>query len=333
MGVAALLMAVVGTVLLIACANIANLTLARATRRRREVAIRMALGSGRGRLIRQFLSESAIVGILGGAGGVAIALLVVRFAENFRPTTAIQLALDVSLDASVLLFVSAVTVLTVLIVGLVPALRFSRPDLVPALKEGSESAASRFRWYELRNLLVVSQVSASLVLLVGAGLFVRSLQATTSVDPGFNPAGVATASMDLGPEGYTVEEATQFFQAVTERMAGLPGVVSVSMADRLPLGFSFSRSRVSIPGYTPAEGEDMEFEYFAVGADFASTLEMRLVRGREFIPSDVADAPPVVMVNESFAQRFWPDQDALGQLVSVGRPTDAQVVGVLADAK
>jgi predicted permease len=332
-GFALLLVTVVGIVLLIACANIANLTLARASRRGRELAMKVVLGAGRGRIVRQLLAESAIVGVIGGLGGAGLAVWLVGMAETFRPFTGVSVSLALGVDETVLLFSALVTIVTVFAVGLLPALKASRPDLVPALKKGSGEGSGRFRWYEPRHLLVISQVSASLVLLVGAGLFLKSLRAAMEVDPGFTVEGVATLTMDLGPEGYSVEEAGDLFDDLEARVARLPGVEATSIVDALPMTLSAGqRTRVSIAGYEPAPGEDMEFQFHSVGPGFMAALGMEVLLGREFTDADNSrEAAPAVMVNETFAERFWPGESPLGKLVA-SRGRDMQVVGLVRDA-
>ena len=332
-GFAMLLLVVVGIVLLIACANVANLTLARASRQGREVALKVVLGAGRGRIIRQLIAESAIVGAIGGLAGAGMAVWLVRMAETFRPVTGVAVTLDLGVDSTVLLFSGLVTIVTVFAVGLLPALKASRPDLVPSLKEGSGEGAGPFHWYELRHLLVISQVSASLVLLVGAGLFLKSLRAAVEVDTGFTVEGLATLTMSLGAQGYSVEEAGDLFEDLQVRMGRLPGVEATSITDALPMTLTAGRRRgASIPGYEPAQGEDMEFQCHSVGPDFMAALEMEVVLGREFTDADNADAATVVMVSETFAEHFWPGENPLGKLVNWNGQADARVVGLVADA-
>ena len=332
-GFAALLMAVTGIVLLIACANVANLTLARASRRNRELAVRLSLGAGRARIVRQLLAESGIIGLVGGLTGAALTFAGVRFAESYRPATGVAVSLDLGVDGTVLLFSIAVTLATVVAVGLLPALRASRPDLVTDLKEGGEGAGAGRRSFNLKNLLVVMQVSASLVMLVGAGLFLKSLQSAMRLDAGFEPDGLATVALSLAREGFSTEEAALFFSELDERVAALPGVESTALADALPLTIAAGRRRgVTVPDYTPLEGEDLEYQFFSVGPGYFATMRNPLRSGREFTVEDGADGAPAVIVNEAFAQHFWPGENPLGKLVNWGGNTDAQVVGVAADA-
>lgn len=330
---ASLLIAVVGIVLLIACANVANLTLARATRRSREMAIRVSMGAGRGRIVRQLLAESLIIGLAGGIGGAALAGWVLRFAESFRPMTGMAVSLDLGLDARVFAFSAIVTVFTVMAVGLLPALRSSRPDLVPQLKENGATGSGPFRWHEMRHLLVVSQVSASLLLLVGAGLFLKSLRAAVEVDPGFAVEGLATMSLALGPEGYSANEALTLLTDLEERIEAIPGVLSTSIVDAMPMTLlAGRRSSVSVPGYEAAQGEDMEFQFHSVAPNYMRTIGTDVVLGREFTAEDHSEAQHTIMVNEALAQHFWPGEDPLGKTIVWGGGNEAQVVGVAADA-
>jgi predicted permease len=332
---AVLLLAVVGIVLLIACANVANLSLARASRRGRELAMKVVLGAGRRRIVRQLLAESAIVGAIGGLAGLALAIWLVGLAEGLALLTGVSVTLDLAVDRNVLLFSAFVTILTVFAVGLLPAFKASRPDLVSTLKRGSGERSGPSRWYEARYLLVMSQVSASVVLLVGAGLFLKSLRTAVEVDPGFRVEGVAMLTMDLMDmirEGYSPEEAVAFIDDLQARMAGLPGVEATSIADALPMtAGALQRTSVRIPGYERAEGEDMEFQYHSVGADFMAALGMEVLLGREFTDADTEDSPPVVMVNETFAARFWPGESPLGKVV-YSRGRDMEVIGLVRDA-
>ena len=332
-GFAALLMAVTGIVLLIACANVANLTLARASRRNRELAVRLWLGAGRGRIIRQLLAESGIIGAVGGLAGAGLTYAGVRFAESYRPATGITIALDLGVDGTVLLFSIAVTLVTVVAVGLLPALRASRPNLVTDLKEGGDVAGLGRRSFNLKNLLVVAQISASLVLLVGAGLFLKSLQSAMQLDAGINPDGLSTVALNLAPEGFSLEDAELFFAELNERVRALPGVESTALADALPFTLAAGRRRsVTVPNYTPLEGEDLEFQFFSVSPGYFATMQNPLRSGREFTAEDRLDGAPTVIVNEAFAQHFWPGEDPLGKLVNWNGNAEAQVVGLAANA-
>ena len=232
-----------------------------------------------------------------------------------------------------LLFSIAVTLITVVAVGLLPALRASRPNLVTDLKEGGDVAGLARRSFNLKNLLVVAQVSASLVLLVGAGLFLKSLQSAMRLDAGINPDGLSTVALNLAPEGYSLEDAELFFAELNERVAALPGVESTALADALPFTLAAGRRRgVTVPNYTPLEGEDMEFQFFSVSPGYFATMQNPLRSGREFTAEDGLDGAPTVIVNEAFAQHFWPREDPLGKLVNWNGNAEAQVVGLAANA-
>ncbi|HEX7049885.1 MAG TPA: ABC transporter permease [Longimicrobiales bacterium] len=333
LGFVGMLMGVVGLVLLIACANVANLLLARATQRRREIAIRLAVGAGRGRLVRQLLTESLVLALLGGGAGLLIALWLTDLLTGFQPPLPLPIALDVGLDGRVVSFALAVSVLTGIIFGLVPALEASRPELVPALKDESGAARVGGRRPWLRSALVVGQVAVSLVLLIGAGLFVRSLRNAAAVDLGFDPEGVLLATLMLDLEGYTPAEGRVFYTRLLERVEALPGVESAAVAEVVPLMIGNQQRRsVSIEGYEPAPGEDMEFDFNGVSAGYFELMRMPLARGRGFTAEDREGAPLVVVVNETFARRFWPGEDPIGKRLSYRRDAFAEVVGVVRDA-
>ena len=331
-GFATLLVSVFVVTLLIACANLAHLTLARASRRRREVAMKVALGASRLRIARGLLAESGLVASLGGAAGVGLAWWLLGTTLSLPPIMGLELTLDLGVDRAVLAFSALLTLLTMVAVGLLPALRASRSDPGQALKGGRATDSARFRWLELRHLLVVGQVAASLVLLVGAGLMLKSVRAAMRLDPGFAVEGVATLDMNLGREG---EESYDLFVQLVEelpaRVARLPGVEAVSLTDALPLTpAAGQRTGVSVAGYEPGPAEDMEFQVHAVGPGFMDALAIEMLRGRPITEADDAEAPGVLVVNEAFAERFWPGEDPVGKAVRWGR-REAQVVGLMRD--
>ncbi|MEE8148210.1 MAG: ABC transporter permease [Longimicrobiales bacterium] len=331
-GFMTLLMVVVGLVLLVACSNIANLLLAKASKRRRDVAVRLALGCSRGRLVRQLLTESVLLAGLGGVGGVVLAYCVTNALSAFQPPLPISVTLDLGLDGRVLAFAAALSLASGVAFGLLPALQASRSGLIPALKdEGASNEAGR-RWLSFRNLLVVGQVAVSLVLVVGAGLFLRSLQGASEIDIGFDPGNVAVMTVNLSPLGLSPEAGLAFYRDLSERLSAVGGVEAVSLARGVPLGLSSSRRGVTVEGYEPRPGEDMEFNFNVVSPGYFEMLRMPLVRGRTFSEIDREGAAPVVMVNEAFARRFWPAEDAIGKRVGV-RGGMAQVIGVVRDGK
>lgn len=310
-----LLVGVVGFVLLIACANVANLLLARAESRRKEVAVRLALGAPRARLIRQLLTESTLLAIMGGAVGLLISGWMSELILNFD----LPEALDPRLDASVLLFALAVSLLTGLLFGLAPAIQASRVDLVSGLKQ-TVNSDGRFRRFNLRNALVVFQVGISLPLLIGSGLFLRSLQSAYSADLGFETRNAMLGSVDLRLQHYTPAKEREFAEQVQERVAGLPGVQSVGLTAFLPISNSGMRGGVNIEGYQAQPGEDTELDLNIVGPGYFQTMGIALTRGRDFTEQDNESAQPVAIINEAMAQRYWPDQDPTGKRIGLNGP-------------
>jgi predicted permease len=316
-GFMALLMAVVGLVLLIACANAANLLLARSAARRQEIAIRLSLGASRIRLIRQLMTESLVLSTLAGAGGIVLAYVLITAVSAYRPPMTLPVPLDPSIDRGVLLFAVALSIAAGLIFGVAPALQSTRRGVAGSLK-GDEAVAARRRKVPVGHGLVVLQVALSVLVLITAGLLIRTLQESQSVHLGFDPANVATARIDLTGTGeLTPERMTQTFQAIVDRLEELPDAEHVSFATLVPLGLGSSRRRVTVDRYQPEPGEDLERHYNVVTPEFFETTRIRLVRGRAFVDGDRAGAPPVAIVNEAFARRFWGNQDPLGQRISI----------------
>lgn len=333
MGFIAMLMAVVGLVLLICCTNVANLTLARATARQREIAIRLAMGASRGRLVRLLLTESLLLSLLGGAAGALLAWWTTGALAAFQPPLPVPLSFDLSPDARVLVFGLAVTTIAGFVFGLLPALRATRPDLVPALKDEVTAVGLGGRRVGMRDILVIAQVTVSMVLLVMAGLFLRSLRNARSIDPGFDPRGVVMVSTELSIQGYPREKAREFHAQLVERARAQPGVSAVSYAKTVPLGLAFERRGVRVDGYEARRGEEMEFGANTVGPDYFATMGITIVRGRGIVESDNAGAPGVAVVNERFARRFWPGLDPLGKRISTDGENWLEVVGVAKDGK
>ncbi|MFN2455425.1 MAG: ABC transporter permease [Pyrinomonadaceae bacterium] len=330
-----ILMVVAGLVLLIACANVANLLLARAAARRREIGIRLALGASRGRIVRQLLTESVLLALLGGIAGLFIALWTAGSLGSFVPPIGLPVSLQVNLDARVLGFTFLVSLATGVLFGLAPALASSRPDLVSTLKDESGSVAGGRGKGRFRNSLVVAQIALSLVSLIGAGLFVRSLQRAQTISPGFDPDNVLLASFDLFPNGYDEARGTQFYRALTERVGNLPGVESVSLADSIPLGLLGNSSQgVSIEGYTPRRDEELNFAYNTIAPGFLRTMRIPLASGREFEATDGEKSQGVVIINETAARRYFaPGQDADGKRLKDSNGHDLLIVGVAKDIK
>jgi predicted permease len=329
----ALLGAIAAVVLLAACANVANLFLARLVRRRREVAVRMSLGAGRGRLVRQFLAETVLVALVGGALGTLLAYAATGALASARLPLPVPVALDVQPDLRVLAFALAVSLATGLGLGLLPSLAAARADLLPGLKDGTPARLARGR---LRGAFVVAQVALSLVLVCGAFLFLRGLGRAAAIDPGFDGAPVLAVPADLVLSGYDEARTAAFEGRLRERVGAVEGVTAVALAANVHLDpLSTVRRGLSIEGHIPAAGEDMEVHAAAVGAGFFETLGLPLVRGRGFTEADGPGAPRVAVVNETFARRYWPGQDAIGRRLSTSGAEGPflEVVGVARDAK
>ena len=324
---------VVGVLLLIACANVANLMLSKAVDRRREIAVRLSLGATRLRIARQLLSESVLLAALGGIAGVAVAYWSAGLLMIFVPPIDAPIEFGLGVDRGVLLFTAGVSVLTGMLFGLAPSLHASNPHVVPALREeGGRTSAGGVR-SRLRNALVVAQVALCLILLVGAGLFLQSLRRAQQLDPGFDPRGVALAAFDLFPAGYDRARGTAFQQQLLERVRSLPGVEQAALARSVPLSFSGrSSTGIDIEGYTPRKDEEVTITYNDVSAGYFETMRIPVMRGRSFTDRDVAGAPAVMIVNETMARRYWGDQDPVGRYARVGKER-VQVVGIAKDGK
>ncbi len=327
--VLSIVMALTGVLLLIVCANVANLLLARAAGRRREIAVRLAVGAGRYRIVRQLLTESLLLALLGGVGGLLLALWSANALKLLFPPIEYKL-INVAPDARVLAFAFGLSLATTLIFGLVPALQATRFELVTTLKDETPGSGRR-GW--LRNGLVVAQVALSVVLLLCAGLFVRSIQRAQSVHPGFDTRNVLLASVDLFPNGYDAARGSIFFQQTLARLAALPGVQAVSVARRIPLGLEGTSDRnVVIEGYTAKKGDEPWAYYQSIGPAYFRTLAAPLASGREFTAQDDATAQKVAVVNQTFAERYFPNQKAVGQRIGVGGEW-LTIVGVARDYK
>jgi len=325
-----LLMGAVGFVLLIACANVANLLLARAVTRRQEIAIRLAAGASSGRILRQLLTEGILLAGLGGAAGVFVASRLTRILTGIQQQlTFVPHTLDGTIDARPLTFTLAVTVLTGIAFGLAPARQLLSTDVVCGLKGGRGGIVARR--LTLRSLLIVGQVALSIVVLVGAGLCVKSLRALQAIDTGLQPSRVVTASFELGLGGYDQERGRRFVEVVTRRVEALPGVERVAWGDIVAFSDFFSIGGATIEGYRPAPGERMPFDFTTVGPDYFRTLGVPLASGREFTSSDTPNSPPVVIINEAAARRYWPGRDPVGSHISRGR--SAVVIGVVRNSR
>jgi predicted permease len=330
-----LLMTVVGLVLLIACANVANLLLARATARRREIAIRLSLGAGRGRLVRQLLTESVLLSLIGGGAGLLVAFWGRDLLLAFRPPNLPIERLDVPVDGTVLLFTFGLSIVTGLLFGLAPALHASRPDLVVDLKDRSAQPSGAGRRFSLRNALVVAQVALSLVSLIGAGLFLRSLRNAQRIDPGFETRNLLVTNFDTTTVGYDLARAREFHRAVLERAAALPGVRSAALTTSQPMGDGGFGRTVFPEGKDPASGDAGVFVTASnVSPGYFQTLDIAIRSGRGLLEVDREGAPLVAVVNETMAKRFWPGQDPLGKRFKFfGDQEFREVIGVAEDTK
>jgi predicted permease len=332
------LMIVVGIVLLIACANIANLLLARSSKRRREVAIRLALGAKRSRLVRQLLTESLLLSLIGGAAGMVLAywtLDAIVAARLPLPFPIDQTAL--SIDPRVLAFTAGLAILTGFLFGLAPALQASRPDLLPVLKNELVPAAAGPRglrgFFALRQLLVVIQVALSLIALIAAGLFLRDLRHSQQIDTGFETRGVLVVNFNLLREGYTPERGQVFYDQLVERTAGIAGVQGTAMASNAPLAGGLLRSVFPEGADTTATGRVL-VQVTTVGTGYFQTIGIPIVRGRDFTRGDTADAPKVVVVNQTMAQQFWKGDEPIGKRFKFFGDKDyTTVIGVAKDSK
>ena len=309
-----LLLAVSFGVLLIVAANVANLLLARAATRQKEIAIRLAAGATRSQLIRLLLTESLLLAFLGGTGGVLLASWMIESLRAFVPAGQIPVALNCTLDAATLAATLGVTLLTGLLFGLVPAVQATRPRLYEILKEGGRSSSGSAAHHRLRSGLVVMEIALALVLLVSAGLCFQGLRRARHADFGFNPDRVLLAGLPLGMNGYTEQTGRVFYRQLLQRIAALPDVEEASYASWLPLGLAGCKGHgVDVEGYVRAPGENPTFEYAIISPRYFATLQIPLVAGRDFRETDDTAAPTVAIVNEHFARKFWPGQDPVGR--------------------
>lgn len=314
--VSTFLMALIGLVLLISCTNVMNILLARATARHKEIAIRLSLGARRGRLIRQLMTESLVLALLGGIAGLAITIWLTRLMSAYRPPIPppYTFAPDLQLDWRVLTFGLVLSLATGMLFGLVPAVRASRPDLVLSLKDEVGPSTRRFRRFSMRNIIVVAQVAVSLVLLISAALFVRSLQKMQGVDPGFKTDNAFLMSVDLDLQVYSKAKGRDFYRQLTERLKALPGVQAVSLVNYFPLGPNNFNEMVFIEGQEPPpEGEQIYVPTYFVDPGFFQMMDIPLLRGRNFTGQEQETSNGVAIINERMAERFWPNEDALGK--------------------
>jgi putative ABC transport system permease protein len=325
------MMVAVGFVLLIACTNVANLLLARATVRYREIGIRIALGAGRLRLMRQFLTEGLLLSLVGGAIGVGLAWwglkMLGTIAFPFLPRSQ-----EIAIDARVLIFTVLISVVTSVIFGLAPSLQSAKTDLVEALKEGgnNSSVGSIGTW--LRQSLVVAEVASAFVLLIGAGLLIRSFARLQEVQPGFDPNNVLSAKMSLPRDKYpNVESAIRFHEQAVQRISQVPGVDAVGLVSHLPVEEQGYNGNISVEGKTYPKNESPLVEFRVVSPDFFRAAGIPLLKGRLLNDHDAIESAPVVVINNAMAQQIWPGEDPLGKRIL--EDPKATVVGVVGDVK
>ncbi|MDQ3133489.1 MAG: ABC transporter permease, partial [Acidobacteriota bacterium] len=332
-----LLLGAVGLVLLVACANVANLLLARHATRHKEIAVRTALGASRWRVVRQLLTESLLLACLGGAVGLMLAAWGVDLLKSALPAGTPRLN-EIGLDVPVLGFTLAVSLATGLVFGVLPALRASDFTLSESLKEGARGTTEDFRRNRVRGLLVISEVALSLLVLIGASLLIKSFLHLQRVEPGFDPANLLTMEVSLPASKYA-EAAQQiaFFRQMTQRLETLPGVRAVAVANDLPIDGDTQTSNPHIEGRPAVAGELPLAGVHTVSPAYLQAMGIRLLKGREFTPADVDVSPPVIIINETMARRLFPNEDPLGKRIKFSDPsTDEpwkEVVGIVGEVK
>ena len=328
-----------GLVLLVACFNIANVLLVRATVRQREMAIRAAIGAGRARLVRQHLTESLVLAILGGGAGLLLGWWASGFLSSLPLGTDLPITFNFQPDLRVYLFTLAAVVVTGAVVGIMPALRVARTDVNSMLREGGRGSSEGPRRHLVRNTLVMAQVAGSLLLLIVAGLFIRSAGKAREIDLGLNPDHVIDVPVDVQQLGYTEQQGRAFYRDAEERLRSLPGVVSVSQAFSVPLGLMSASERIIVEDHPLEAGQPEPVVYYnMVSPDYFETLRIALHRGRVFTKADSEKAAKVAIVNEAMAKKFWPSEEVLGKRFKVKGSAKAdqsliEVVGVVQNGK
>ena len=330
----------VGLVLLIACANVANLLLTRAAGREKEVAIRTALGAGWQQLGRQLLTESVLLGLLGGAAGLLVAQLSIYMVRSMNPGNIPRLE-DIAINSAVLMFTFGVSLATGVLFSVAPLWRAIRVDLNTSLKAGGRSGQSdgglHVRRHSLRGLLVVSELTFSLMLLIGAGLLIRSFVRLQSVPPGFTTDHVLTMEVAAAGRVYQNDKndkpVINFYREIESRVAHLPGVVAEGVVSTLPLTGEVGWGGINVEGYTPPPGQELQVDIRVAGTDYFRTMEIPLRKGRYFTEDDNADKPQAVIIDEKFAQRFWPDSDPIGKHLWFDPKKPITIVGVVGVVK
>jgi predicted permease len=328
------LLAAVGLVLLIACANVANMLLARGSARRRELAIRVAVGASRARIVRQLLSEGLVLAFVGGGLGLLVAWWAGRALSGIGTTVfPIPVAFDFAVDRTVLLFALGASLATALLFGLAPAWSSSRPELVPALKASAEGDSRRR--LAVSDVLVVAQLSLSLVLLVAGALLARGFLTARATDLGFDPTPISSLTFNLQMNGYDLARATALRDRAVQALRELPGVTAVSTASRLPLAPDINMEGILVPGHHAPKDEQTPIDSVNIGADYFAVVGIPIVAGRAFTEDDVARERQVAIVNETMARRYWPNDSAVGKLLYTGSfdSKPIEIVGISRDHK
>jgi len=337
-----LVFVIVNLVLLIACINLASMLLARAVTRRREIAVRLAIGASRFRIVRQLLTESVLLSSIAGLAGILLAVWLLNLLITFMPTLpeGIRVALDLRLDWHVVLYTITFSTVTGIFFGLAPALVSSKADVSTVLKDDSTGASGLYRKSRGRQALVVAQVAFSLLLLVGGGLVLRSLEKIRPTRVGFSSDNVLVAPVALNPEQYDRGKAHEFYRQMSERVGTLPGVQSVTLVDEIQGGFlGRARSGTEIEGYQARSGEDLQIDVFTAGPHYFSNMKVPVVQGREFDERDRDGAPCVAMINEAFVKKYFEGSTALGKHLTKFSATDqdqvrkesCEIVGIVHD--
>ena len=333
-----ILLGAVGFVLLIACANVANLLLARAAARQKEIALRLALGASRSRLTRQFLTESVLLALFGAGLGLLLALAGIRILGIFIPSSISQVQ-AISIDGTVLIFTALVAVLTGIAFGLAPAIQGSHLNLNDTLKESGRDSSGGVKGHRARGLLVIGEVAISFVLLIGAGLLINSFLHLRKLDPGFRPDHLLTMKVDLSEVKYPDREhRSLFFDEVMRRIRALPGVQSAAVANNLPLTYNGDSMSISVEGLPdPPPDQRPDVIYRVIGPGYFGTMDIPIVRGRDFTDQDKGDSKDMVVISEKTAQHFWPDEDPIGKRLKPGSSTSnrpwQEVIGVVKDVR
>ncbi len=332
-GFSAVLMVVAGMVLLIACVNLASLLLARAADRRKDTAIRLALGASRGNLVRQLLTESMVLSIAGGAAGIMLALWLTGLVNAWSPPIDVPVIPHVEMDIRVLLFAAAASLITGLLFGLVPALQSTRATLAGAMR--NDAPSDKLRRVNLRDLLVTAQVALSVVLLVGSVLVVRSLQHALSLRLGFEPQHAAVVAFDVGLQGYNEERGREFQRRLLEKVRSTPGIEAAGLIDGLPLTLNISNSGIHVEGKPePRPGDAPIANWYVITPGYIQAMQTRLIAGRDLDARDKKDAPLVALVNEAFARQILPGEDPVGKRFRQGTGGKwIQIAGVVEDGK